>query len=66
LTSVTALFAGADRVDRVGLRAGLGLTLVSSLVRPLYPLLFKILVDAAVSRESRPAVVAAVAIALGP
>jgi ATP-binding cassette subfamily B protein len=64
LTGVVALFRAADAVDPVGVRAGLTLLLLSSLVRPLYPLLFKFLVDAATAQRTGAAVRSAVAIAV--
>jgi ATP-binding cassette, subfamily B, bacterial len=62
LTSLRVLFSTAIATDRTGLSAGLALLLAASILRPLYPLLFADLVDAAARHEV--ATGTAVAIAL--
>src|SRR5215217_1204397 len=62
LESVRALFSAAHRMDPVGVRAGLAFSLGGSVLRPLYPLLFKILVDAALGGRTETAIWAGLAI----
>ena len=63
LSSPRALFATAARTAPLDLFASLGLALISALGLPLFPLLFKVLVDAATGESTRSAVPAAVALA---
>jgi ATP-binding cassette subfamily B protein len=63
LSSPRALLATAARTAPLDLYASLGLALVAALGLPLFPLLFKVLVDAAAGESSGSVVPAAVAIA---
>ncbi len=58
------LFASARATDPGGLYTSIGLSLVMALLAPLYPLLFKVLIDAAVDHETTTITVAAAAIAI--
>src|SRR5438477_12175454 len=49
LIGVRSLFANARRADPKGVRIGLTLLFGSSVLRPLFPLLFKLLIDAVTS-----------------
>jgi ATP-binding cassette subfamily B protein len=51
LTSLRLLFSTAIATDRTGLSAGLALLLLASFLRPLYPLLFADVVDAAARQQ---------------
>jgi ATP-binding cassette subfamily B protein len=66
LASMRLLFRTALLTDRYGLLMGMGMLVLSALLRPLYPLLFKVLIDAGTERPSdlRTATWAAVAIAV--
>ena len=64
LSALRLLFSTAAATDRVGLYTSLSLGLASSLLLPLFPLFFKILVDAAVEHDTRRVTGVAVAIAL--
>ncbi len=59
------LFVSAARsADKVGLYASLSLGLAAALLAPLFPLVFKLLVDAAVRRDTATVTGAAVAVAI--
>jgi ATP-binding cassette subfamily B protein len=64
LAGIRMLFSTAAATDRTALFLSLGLSLVASLLSPLYPLVFKQLVDAAVNEQSQRMVAAAAGIAL--
>jgi ATP-binding cassette, subfamily B, bacterial len=64
LTSIRLLFSTAAEGDRRGLRAGLGLLVAAGVARPIYPLLFKFLVDGATQDRISTVAGAGVAIAL--
>jgi ATP-binding cassette, subfamily B, bacterial len=63
LSGIRLLFITAAATDRVGLFASLALGLAASLIGPLFPLVFKFLVDAAVRGDT--ATVTAAAVGLG-
>ena len=63
LAGIRLLFSTAAATDRTGLVASLGLSLLASLLLPLYPLVFKLLVDAAAQERSQRMVLAAAAMA---
>jgi ATP-binding cassette subfamily B protein len=64
LSSPRALLATAASTSPIGFYAGLGLALLTALATPLFPLLFKVLVDAAAGETSGSVVPAAVALAV--
>src|SRR4051812_42032158 len=64
LSGIRLLFATAAEGDRAGLYASLGMGLAGSLLTPLFPLVFRILVDGAVRGRTGVVTVAAVALAV--
>lgn len=64
LSSFRLLFSTAAETDRRALWGGLGLLLLSSALRPLYPLLLKVLIDGATQGRSGVMTTAAVSISV--
>jgi ATP-binding cassette, subfamily B, bacterial len=63
LRGVRTLFRAAARTDRSGFLAGMSLLALASILQPLFPLLFKVVVDAALHHTAAVATAAAVGIA---
>src|SRR3954454_24145255 len=64
LTGIRLLFATAAASDRRGVYATLALGFVASLLMPLFPLLFKVLIDAATDGNLRVVTAAAIGMAV--